>query len=606
MRCFCASSPRRGSGASAWRRRSAASATRARRGDVSPRRERARGGARNRARFARQLEVLKYRSLARGTTKLLERRARRAMAAFRLCVRAASRERRVERELVPKWNRVIRKRLAFKRDGPAPSSPAAKRASRRARSRWPPSCGSPGGSHARGSRRRARAARSGARAARAKATFAARRARRRVGETFDAWASAGPTPVARRRDAEPRFCTPGTSGGGTSRYLSRRGATRRFANQRRRRTPPSWLRARPVRACIGSRGGAAATENNSSSRVASDGARTSAASRRGRARAGDGVRRARGAQLVRAWHVAKRASKHAKRVLFSRAFGAWEASARERRFAETSGARRAKQSAPRVQRRVRGVRRVSRHRVWSQTRRRALSPRKRKPRRRVASRTARTVPPRRTARRGFRRRADGVARRFSGVGGAPRGRARAHRRGCLLETPLGWRGVQTANASVVAEMGTSAHLGGAKQTRGGEAATNPDEKSVGVSKPLDPCPPVFIPDRDPYALDATEDGAPSTSGVVVTLLPGGKIVTFAALAVSTPSATTRRDLDPAAKWLAAETEAVAGAAPRRARAPRCARSRRRPRRWPPRPPARTPPAWSAASSCTAASTGPPR
>ena len=110
-------------------------------------------------------------------------------------------------------------------------------------------------------------------------------------------------------------------------------------------------------------------------------------------------------------------------------------------------------------------------------------------------------------------------------------------------------------------MGTSAHLGGAKRTRGGEAATNPDEKSVGVSKPLDPCPPVFIPDRDPYALDATEDGAPSTSGVVVTLLPGGKIVTFAALAVSTPSATTRWDLDPAAKWLAAETEAVAGAAP---------------------------------------------
>ena len=64
--------------------------------------------------------------------------------------------------------------------------------------------------------------------------------------------------------------------------------------------------------------------------------------------------------------------------------------------------------------------------------------------------------------------------------------------------------------------------------------------------------PVFIPDRDPYALDAT-GRRPSTSGVVVTLLPGGKIVTFAALAVSTPSATTRWDLDPAAKWLAAET-----------------------------------------------------
>ena len=235
-----------------------------------------------------------------------------------------------------------------------------------------------------------------------------------------------------------------------------------------------------------------------------------------------------------------------------------------------------------------------------------MSPRKRKPRRRVASRTARTVPPRWTARRWLP---------------PPRGRSRspvlwraAERRagalaptgGGLLETPLGWRGVQTANASVVAEMGTSAHLGGAKQTRGGEAATNPDEKSVGVSKPLDPCPPVFIPDRDPYALDATEDGAPSTSGVVVTLLPGGKIVTFAALAVSTPSATTRWDATPPRSGSPRRRRRLRARRPRRARAPRCARSRRRPRRWPPRPPARTPPAWSAASSCTAASTGPPR
>ena len=147
-------------------------------------------------------------------------------------------------------------------------------------------------------------------------------------------------------------------------------------------------------------------------------------------------------------------------------------------------------------------------------------------------------------------------------------------------------------------MGTSAHLGGAKQTRGGEAATNPDEKSVGVSKPLTRAPRVH-PRPRPVRAGRHEDGAPSTSGVVVTLLPGGKIVIFAALAISTPSATTRWDLDPAAKWLAAETEAVAGAAPPARESPRCARSRRRPRRWPPRPPARTPPAWSAASSCTA-------
>ena len=203
---------------------------------------------------ARQLEVLKYRSLARGTTKLLERRARRAMAAFRLCVRAASRERRVERELVPKWNRVIRKRLAFKRFAGAVESrrkarvagervalAAILRFARRVTRAWFAE------TSARGALRR--------RAARAKATFAARRARRRVRRNLRR-VGVGVGRVARRRDAEPRFCTPGTSGGGTSRYLSRRGATRRFANQRRRRTPPSWLRARPVRACIGSRGGA--------------------------------------------------------------------------------------------------------------------------------------------------------------------------------------------------------------------------------------------------------------------------------------------------------------------------------------------------------------
>ena len=161
------------------------------RGDVSPRR-----GARARALAscaidARQLEVLKYRSLARGTTKLLERRARRAMAAFRLCVRAASRERRVERELVPKWNRVIRKRLAFKRFAGAVES---RRKARVAGERvaLAPSCGSPGGSHARGSRRRARAARSGgarrARRRRSRRGGAAARRRnlRRVGVGVDA------------------------------------------------------------------------------------------------------------------------------------------------------------------------------------------------------------------------------------------------------------------------------------------------------------------------------------------------------------------------------------------------------------------------------------
>ena len=507
---------------------------------------------------ARQLEVLKYRSLARGTTKLLERRARRAMAAFRLCVRAASRERRVERELVPKWNRVIRKRLAFKRFAGAVESrrkarvagervalAAILRFARRVTRAWFAE------TSARGALRR--------RAARAKATFAARRARRRVGETFDAWASASTRRATARRRASilyarnerrRHFALPfaawrhetireSEAEAHAAELVARATSTRvyRFAGRRVRRRKIILLHAWRTTARERLR------------------LRVAVARARGRWQA------ARGAQLVRAWHVAKRASKHAKRVLFSRAFGAWEASARERRFAETLAARGARNRARRAFSAafVAWARLAAPRMVANAEARVVAAEAKAAEARSLADRADRAAALDREALASAAARTESLAGSLASA--ERRAGALAPTGGGLLETPLGWRGVQTANASVVAEMGTSAHLGGAKQTRGGEAATNPDEKSVGVSKPLDPCPPVFIPDRDPYALDATEDGAPSTSGVVVTLLPGGKIVTFAALAVSTPSATTRWDLDPAAKWLAAETEAVAGAAP---------------------------------------------
>ena len=149
---------------------------------------------------ARQLEVLKYRALARGTTKLLERRARKAMAAFRLCVRQASRERRVERELVPKWNRVVKKRLAFARlvgavethrrarvAGERVALASILRFARRVTRAWLEV------TSALGALRR--------RAARAKATFAARRTKRRVDETFHAWATESRARSTARRRA---------------------------------------------------------------------------------------------------------------------------------------------------------------------------------------------------------------------------------------------------------------------------------------------------------------------------------------------------------------------------------------------------------------------
>ena len=483
------------------------------------------------------------------------------MAAFRLCVRAASRERRVERELVPKWNRVIRKRLAFKRFAGARVPPQS--ASLASASRWPPSCGSPRVTRAWFAETRARRAQA-ARGARegdvrgAEGAAARRRNLRRVGvgATRRATARRRASILYARNERRRHFALPfaawrhetireSEAEAHAAELVARATSTRvyRFAGRRVRRRKIILLHAWRATARERLR------------------LRVAVARARGRWQA------ARGAQLVRAWHVAKRASKHAKRVLFSRAFGAWEASARERRFAETLAARGARNRARRAfSAALVAWARLAAPRMVANAEARVVAAEAKAAEAR-SPRTARTVPPRWTARRWLPPpRTESLAGSLASAGAA---RALAPTGGGLLETPLGWRGVQTANASVVAEMGTSAHLGGAKQTRGGEAATNPDEKSVGVSKPLDPCPPVFIPDRDPYALDATEDGAPSTSGVAVTLLPGGKIVTFAALAVSTPSATTRWDSTPPRSGSPRRRRRLRARRPC-ARAPRCA------------------------------------
>ena len=506
---------------------------------------------------ARQLEALKYRAMARGTTKLLERRARRAMAAFRLCARAASRERLVERELVPKWNRVIRKRLAFARFADAAAThrrarvagervalAAILRFARRVTRAW----------HAETSRRGALRRR----AARAKATFAARRARRRVDETFDAWARASrrrSTALRRasalcvRNERRRRFSSPfaawrhetnreSEAEAHAAEMVARATGARawRFAGRRVRRRKRDVLGAwRAV-------------------------ARARLELRVAVARARVRWQASRGTQLVRAWHVAKRASKLAERTAARRAFGSWEASARARAFAETLAARGARNRARRAFSAafVAWARLAAPRRVADAETRVAAAEGRAAEAETLANRADRAAAADREALASVSARAEALAGALASA--ERRAGALAPTGGGLVETPLGWRAVQAANASVVAEMGTSPD-GGAKKTRGGATAPNP-EKGVGVSAPPDPRPPVFIPDRDPYALDATEDGAPSTSGVAVTLLPGGESVTFTALAVSTPSATSRWDVDPAAKWLATGAEAaVAGEAP---------------------------------------------
>ena len=514
---------------------------------------------------SRQLEALKYRALARGTTKLLERRARRAMAAFRLCVRAASRERRVERELVPKWNRVIRKRLAFARFAGAVATHRAARVAgervalaailrfaRRVTRAWFAE------TSARGALRR--------RAARAKATFAARRKRRRVEETFDAWATAWRRRSTARRRASALY----------ARNERRRHFSLPFHAWRHETTRESEAEAHAAE--LVARATSARVYRFAGRRVRRHkrnvlGAWRTVARERlelrvAVARARGRWQAARGAQLVRAWHAAKRASKRARRASARRAFGAWEARARARAFAETLAARGERNRARRGFRsafaawaRLAAVRRVAgaEARVSAAEARAAEA-------RGLADRADRAAASDREALASVSAQAESLAGSLASA--ERRAGALAPTGGGLLETPLGWRAVRASNVSVVADMVTSPG-GGAKKTREEDTAA-PErsdaqkgaKKVVGVSALLDPCPPVFIPDRDPYALDATEDGAPSTSGVAVTLLPGGETVTFAALAVSTPSATSRWDLDPAARWLAAGAEAAAaGAAP---------------------------------------------
>jgi hypothetical protein len=514
---------------------------------------------------ARQLEVLKYRALARGTTKLLERRARKAMAAFRLCVRQASRERRVERELVPKWNRVVKKRLAFARfvgavethrrarvAGERVALASILRFARRVTRAWFEV------TSALGALRR--------RAARAKATFAARRTKRRVDETFHAWATESRARATARRRASAlcarnerrrHFSLPfaawrhetsreSEAEAHAAEMVARATSLRvfRFAGRRVRRKKRDVLFA-----------WRAVARQRTQLRVA-------VARARGR------WQNARGAQLVRAWHVAKRASKLCRRASARRAFEAWEARARARRFAATLASRGARNRARRGFRSafVAWARLAAPRRVAEAEARVSAAEAKAQEARVLADRTNAAAALDREALASAAARAESLAGSLASA--ERRAGALAPTGGGLLETPLEWRAVLASNASVVAEMVTSPG-GGAKKTRGGAAAPKPKEGDedaetavVGVSALLDPCPPVFIPDRDPFALDATEDGAPSTSGVAVTLLPGGETITFAALAVSTPGASSPWDVDPAARWLeAGSAERVAGAAP---------------------------------------------
>ena len=423
---------------------------------------RARGRSRRARPTPRQLEVLKYRSLARGTTKLLERRARRAMAAFRLCVRAASRERRVERELVPKWNRVIRKRLAFKRFAGAAESRrkarvAGERVALAAILRFARRV-----TRARGSRRRARAARSGG----------ARRARRRRSRRGGRGGASAKPSTARGRRRRRRRAT------------ARRRASILYARNERRRhfaLPFAAWRHETIRESEAEAHAAELVARATSTRVyrfaggrvrrrkiillhawratARERLRLRVAVARARGR----WQAARGAQLVRAWHVAKRASKHAKRVLFSRAFGAWEASARERRFAETLAARGARNRARRAFSAafVAWARLAAPRMVANAEARVVAAEAKAAEARSLADRADRAAASDREALASAAARTESLAGSLASA--ERRARALAPTGGGLLETPLGWRGVQTANASVVAEMGTSAHLGGAKR-----------------------------------------------------------------------------------------------------------------------------------------------
>ena len=516
---------------------------------------------------ARQLEVLKYRALARGTTKLLERRARKAMAAFRLCVRQASRERRVERELVPKWNRVVKKRLAFARfvravethrrtrvAGERVALASVLRFARRVTRAWFEV------TSALGALRR--------RAARAKATFAARRTKRKVDETFDAWATESRRRSTARRRASAlcarnerrrHFSLPfaawrhetsreSEAEAHAAEMVARATSLRvfRFAGRRVRREKRDVLFA-----------WRAVERQRRQLRVA-------VARARGR------WQNARSAQLMRAWHVAKRAAKLSRRTSARRAFEAWEARARARRFAATLASRGARNRARRgfCSAFVAWARLAAPRRVAEAEARVSAAEAKAQEARVLADRTNAAAALDREALASAAARAESLAGSLAAA--ERRAGALAPTGGGLLETPLEWRAVPASNASVVAEMVTSPG-GGAEKTRGGKAAPKPKErdedkekakKVVGVSALLDPCPPVFIPDRDPFALDATEDGAPSTSGVAVTLLPGGETITFAALAVSTPGASSPWELDPAARWLeAGSAERVKGEAP---------------------------------------------
>ena len=258
----------------------------------------------------------------------------------------------------------------------------------------------------------------------------------------------------------------------------------------------------------------------------------------GIARARNRWRRARGVELLRAWRIAKRATRLGTSCVTRRAFRAWYASARGTQFANAIVARGTRRRAQR------GV--ANTFVAWA----RAVAPS------RVAAAEKRVAAAEAAAtaaldclekcQREAKSDRDALAEALTRNQETTSALAHAERRssalapsgGGVLETPLGWRLLDPANAArEVAELVASPTGKESGKDVGKKSEKNSAARAVAsnIHALMDPCPPVFIPDKDPYALDSTEDGSPASSGVSVTLLPGGDVVSFAALSVSTPA-----------------------------------------------------------------------
>ena len=524
---------------------------------------------------SRQLEVLKYRALARGTTKLLERKARLAFSAFRKCVRDASHARRVERELVPKWNRKVVKRLAFtwfrgavyrERNTRIAGERLALRVvlgnARRVTRAWF------GVTKGEGQRRR--------RAARFKATLQMRVSKRLTRTSFAHWQTFAHTRAVVKRKVMRLY----------TRNIQRRHLSIPFTawRQETRRESQAEELAAEMNALAASvrvfrfagrrvfRKKCAIIEAWHSVSKQRKELRVAVARARGR------WRDARGKLIIKAWRSVKKAARLGNFFSQKRAFDVWSASAKNTQFANLVV--------------VRGTRRhllqikVNAFVHWA----RAVAPTQvAAAEKRVAAAEAAAAQALNLVEKCKREQmsdrealvASNIRREeaLSALASAElRAAALAPNGGGVLETPLGWRALAPKNAEEVAEIVTSPGGTGKQsgKSRGGEDfGKGKDSAAVThMSVLMDPCPPVFIPDRDPYALDAAEDGSPSTSGTAVTLLPGGDVVSFAALVVETPGFETLKgetlnlktlnpqwNIDPDASWCTASSSTVKGSPP---------------------------------------------